>query len=86
TPVVYNIPDALAAGTHTYEITFSDDTGNSASDTVLFTVDAPVGEEEEEEEEEEEPPPPIPGFEPVIIIGTGAIATLGLIYMIKKRK
>ncbi|KKM25074.1 hypothetical protein LCGC14_1598660 [marine sediment metagenome] len=87
TPVVYNIPDALAAGTHTYVIEFADKLGNSASDTVLFTVDAaPVGEEEEEEEEEEDGTPAIPGFEPVIIIGTGAIATLGLIYMIKKRK
>ena len=86
TPVVYNIPDALAAGIHTYEITFSDDTGNSASDTVLFTVDAPVGEEEEEEEEETPPPPGIPGFEPLIILGTGAIATIGLISIIKKRK
>ncbi len=82
--VVYNIPDGLAAGIHTYRIQFEDYQGNSASDTVLFTV-------EEEEEEPPvlpplEPPPYIPGFEPLIIIGTGAIATLGLIFMIKKRK
>ena len=82
--VVYNIPDGLAAGIHTYRIQFEDYQGNSASDTVLFTV-----EEEEEEPPVEppvEPPPDIPGFEPLIIIGTGAIATLGLIFMIKKRK
>ena len=81
--VVYNIPDALAPGIHTYRISFEDYLGNSVSDTVLFTVEE---EEEEEEEEETAQPPPIPGFEPLIIIGTGAIATLDLIFIIKKRK
>jgi hypothetical protein len=83
TAVVYNIPDGLAPGIHSYRIHFEDYQGNSASDTVLFTV-----------EEEVTPPPPspptptpdIPGFEPIITIGTGTIAALGLIYMIKKRK
>ncbi|KKL48758.1 hypothetical protein LCGC14_2322320 [marine sediment metagenome] len=82
TPVVYNIPDGLATGIHTYVIDFEDDSGNSASDTVLFTVEAPI----EEVVGEEDGTPAIPGFEPLIIIGTGVIATLGLIYMIKKRK
>jgi len=85
TPVVYNIPDGLGTGIHTYRINYEDYQGNSASDTVLFTVEAPAG-EEEEEEEEETPPPAIPGFEPLIILGTGAIATIGLISIIKKRK
>ncbi len=77
TPVVYNIPDGLGTGIHTYRINYKDYQGNSASDTVLFTV---------EEEEETPPPPAIPGFEPLIIIGTGAIATIALIFIIKKRK
>ncbi len=76
TPVVYNIPDGLGTGIHTYRINYKDYQGNSASDTVLFTV----------EEEETPPPPAIPGFEPLIIIGTGAIATIALIFIIKKRK
>ena len=80
TPVVYNIPDGLAPGIHTYRINYEDYQGNSASDTVLFTV------EEEEEEPPVEPPPGIPGFEPLIILGTGAIAAIGLISIIKKRK
>ena len=79
--VIYNIPDGLAPGIHTYRIQFEDYQGNSASDTVLFTV-----EEEVIPTPPPTPPPDIPGFEPLIIIGTGALATLGLIFMIKKRK
>ena len=79
TPVVYNIPDGLGTGIHTYRINYEDYQGNSASDTVLFTV-------EEEVEPTPTPTPQIPGFEPLIIIGTSTIATLALIFIIKKRK
>ncbi len=78
TEVTYNIPDGYLVSVTTYEITFSDIEGNNVTDSATFTVEEPA--------EGEEPPPPIPGFEPLIIIGTGAIATLGLIFIIKKRK
>jgi len=42
TPVVYNIPDGLISGAYTYEITFTDDYGNSITSSVTFTVNEPV--------------------------------------------
>ena len=83
TPVVYNIPDGLGTGIHTYRINYKDYQGNSASDTVLFTVEEEV---EPTPTPTPTPTPQIPGFEPFIIIGTSAIATLALIFIIKKRK
>ncbi|MBY8988628.1 MAG: hypothetical protein KGD61_09260, partial [Candidatus Lokiarchaeota archaeon] len=38
TPVVYNIPDGLAPGVYTYNITFTDESGNSISNTVTVTI------------------------------------------------
>ncbi|HEC38461.1 hypothetical protein LCGC14_0641160 [marine sediment metagenome] len=73
--VTYNIPDGLAAGAHTYEITFTDEWGaNTASDTVVFTVN-PAPE-----------PAAIPGFEPLIVIGITGIAIIGLITVRKKKR
>ena len=39
TPIVYNIPDGLSVGTHTYNITLTDDFGNFIIDSVDFTVE-----------------------------------------------
>lgn len=64
-------------GPTTYEITFYDFTGNSVSDSAVFTVN---------------PIPPtssssgIPGFEPLIVIGIVAIGSIGLIMLKKKKK
>ena len=60
----------------TYEITFSDLTGNTVSDSVTMTVkpgSAPSS-------------PGIPGFEPLIVFGIVAIGSIGLIVLKKKRK
>jgi len=38
TPVVYNIPDGFAPGVYTYKITFTDESGNSISNTVTVTI------------------------------------------------
>jgi len=38
TPIIYNIPDGLSTGPHTYEITFSNMDDETVSDTVVFTV------------------------------------------------
>jgi hypothetical protein len=38
TPVVYNIPDGFALGVYTYNITFTDESGNSISNTVTVTI------------------------------------------------
>jgi len=77
--VTYNIPDGLAPGIHTYEITFSDTNGNTISDTATMTVNPAST----------TPPPEtpaIPGFNPLIVIGFTTIATIGLIILKKKRK
>ncbi|KKN41968.1 hypothetical protein LCGC14_0718080 [marine sediment metagenome] len=78
TPVTYNIEGGLqyVEGVMTYEITFSDLTGNTVSDSVTMTVkpgSAPSS-------------PGIPGFEPLIVFGIVAIGSIGLIVLKKKRK
>jgi len=80
TPVTYNIPNYLnyVPSVTTYEITFSDISGNSVSDSATITVGpipttAPT-------------PPDIPGFEPLIIIGITGIASISLIALKKKKK
>jgi hypothetical protein len=47
--ITYNIPDGFAPGVYTYNITFTDDGGNSISNTVTVTInsiddEAPGGE------------------------------------------
>ncbi len=37
-PIIYNIPDDFAVGNYTYTITFTDENGNSLSDTVKVTI------------------------------------------------
>lgn len=74
TPVTYNIPDGLAPGAHTYEITFSDANGNTVSDSAVMTVNQATSEG-----------PAIPGFEPLIVIGITAIGAIGLIAFKKKK-
>ncbi|KKN43244.1 hypothetical protein LCGC14_0705050 [marine sediment metagenome] len=37
-PIIYNIPDDFAVGTNTYNVTFTDESGNSLSDTVNVIV------------------------------------------------
>ena len=80
TPVTYNLPNYLnlVPGVTTYEITFSDISGNTVSDSATITVGpiptiAP-------------PPPGIPGFEPLIIIGITGIASISWIALKKKKK
>jgi hypothetical protein len=43
TPVVYNIPDGFAPGVYTYNITFTDESGNSISNTVTVTINSIPG-------------------------------------------
>ena len=62
TPVIYYA--YYVEGVTTYEITFSDDNGNSVSDLVTMTVN-PIP--------TTTPPPGIPGYEPLIVIGMTAI-------------
>ena len=72
--ITYNIPDGFAAGVYTYNITFSDESGNSISDTVTVTINSGV------------PSPPAGGipFGNVFLIFIG----ISVIYLIfaKKRK
>ncbi len=42
TPVVYNIPDGFAPGGYAYTITFTDESGNSISNTVTVTINSIV--------------------------------------------
>lgn len=76
TPVIYYA--YYVEGVTTYEITFSDDNGNSVSDSVTMTVH-PIP-------PATTPPPGIPGFEPLIVLGIFTIGTIGLIVFKKKRK
>ncbi len=36
--ITYNIPDGFAPGVYTYNITFTDESGNSISNTVTVTI------------------------------------------------
>jgi len=76
TPVIYNIPDFLnlIPGVSTYEITFSDSNGNTASDSVTVTVNPPAA------------PATIPGYETLIVIGFTSICIASLVIFKKKRK
>lgn len=71
--ITYNVPDGLAVGDHIYTVNFTDLVGNSITDTVIMTVEAAAEEEI------------IPGYEPLIVIGITAIASIGLIVIIKKK-
>jgi len=82
--ITYNIPDGLAPGIHTYEITFSDINGNTISDTATMTVN-PASTPPPETPETPETPA-IPGFDPLFVIGFTTIASIGLIILKKKRK
>ena len=74
TPVTYDIPDGIAISVTTYEITFTDLNGNTATDSVTVTVEATSD------------APAIPGFEPLIVIGIATIVSIGLIALKKKKK
>ena len=74
TEVQFSVPDDLDAGDHGFEITFTDDDGNSVtSDEVVMTVGAA-------------PSQPIPGYDVPIVLGIFSIATIGLIVLMKKKK
>ena len=74
TEVEFNVPDGLDAGDHVFEITFTDDEGNSVtSDMVVMTVGAA-------------PAAAIPGYELPIVLGVFTIGTIGIIIFIKKKK
>ena len=74
TPVTYDIPDGYPTSVTTYEITFTDINGNTATDSVTVTVEATSD------------APAIPGFEPLIVIGIATIVSIGLIALKKKKK
>jgi hypothetical protein len=78
TPVTYNLSSSItyAPGVSTYEITFMDLYGNSASDSVTITVN-PIP---------TTAPPGIPGFDPLIIFGITSIVSISLIAFKKKKK
>ncbi|KKN08289.1 hypothetical protein LCGC14_1058210 [marine sediment metagenome] len=42
-PIIFNIPDGFAVGNYTYTINFTDESGNSFSDTVNFIVNIGTG-------------------------------------------
>ncbi len=75
-PVIYNIPNPQNTfpSVSTYEITFSDDNGNTASDSVTVTVSPPVA------------PPAILGYDTFIIIGIIGISFVSLVIFKKKKK
>ncbi|TFG19314.1 MAG: hypothetical protein EU530_06645 [Promethearchaeota archaeon] len=70
--VSYNIPNGLSAGTYTYTITFYDAHGNSALDSVVFTVTEP-------------PKPSIPGFGVPVILFITACTILTMILVLKRK-
>jgi hypothetical protein len=74
--IEFDIPDGLTPGEdHLIKINVADGRDNVASDEVIMTV---------EPEPEPEPDPVIPGFNPVVVIGFGSLAAVGII--LKKRK
>lgn len=72
TEVQYSVPDGLTEGNHAFGITFTDDEGNSVTDTVIMTVGAA-------------PAAAIPGYELPIVLDVFIIATIGLIVIRKKK-
>jgi hypothetical protein len=71
--VVYDIPDGLAAGNHSFEISFTDAYGNSGTDTVYVIVGAA-------------PAPQIPGFDLLVVLSVFTVASIGLIVLTKRKK
>ena len=72
--ITYSVPDGLVVGTYIYTVTFTDDYGHSATDTVTMTI--------------REPPPDgaIP-FEMIILISVlGPIIVLAVVIFIFLRK
>ena len=72
-PVTFYFPDGLASGTYSYVITFYDETGNSATHTVLFIVREPV------------PGPTIPGFSIPMLIGISVCTVVMALLIVKKK-
>ena len=73
TEVQFSVPDGLGAGDHGFEITFSDDIGNTfTSEEIVMTVGAAAA--------------AIPGYEPTIVLGVFTIGAIGIIFFIKKKK
>jgi len=75
--ITFNVPDGLAVGNYTYEITITDDFDHDITDTVVFTV---------EEAPPAPPPADIPGYDLPIALGISSITIIGLIVLMKKRK
>jgi len=76
----YNIPNGFSPGVYTYNITFTDESGNSISDTVTVTI----------VDDDDEPPGGAIPFELIIIasvIGGGAVIGVAVVvFMRRKRK
>ncbi|MHA2269212.1 MAG: hypothetical protein ACXAB8_15550 [Promethearchaeota archaeon] len=71
--VQYAIPDDLPSGDHLFEVGFTDDRGKVTYDQVIMTVGP-------------HPVPPIPGYEPLLVIGFLSAATIGIVFLMKKKK
>ena len=73
--ITYNIPDVFGIGIYTYNITFSDESGNSVSNTVKLTINST-------------PEGAIP-FELIIIvsvIGGGAVIGVAVVIFIRRKR
>jgi len=70
-PITYNIPDGLSAGEYFYMINISDDSGNSITDIVKLTINAPT------------PTPGIPGYE--LLFLASILSVIGVLFTIRKK-
>jgi microcystin-dependent protein len=71
-PVTFNFPDGLATGNYTYTITFYDESGNIATDEVLFVVNEPSR-------------PTIPGFSIPMLLAISVCVVVMAIIIVKKK-
>ena len=73
--ITYNIPDVFGIGIYTYNITFSDESGNSISNTVKLTINsAPEG------------AIPLDLIIIASVIGGGAVIGVAVVIIIKKKR
>ncbi|MGV9173625.1 MAG: CARDB domain-containing protein [Promethearchaeia archaeon] len=89
--ITYNITDGKATGTYIYEITVEDESGNTASDTVEFTVtEEPAIENDENNDDDSDENSDNPQLEGLsgdmgVVALLALLATMGIIYLAYKK-
>ena len=74
----YNIPNGFSPGVYTYNITFTDESGNSISNTVTVTI-----------VDDDEPPGGTIPFELIIlasVIGGGAVIGVAVVILLRRKR